>query len=83
MLKKVEIPSGLVLPSYSYEIYVGPDDKCANRRPPQNVLDFFKENNIKDWLELPYQRKTSDFSIEAKKIIEFIPLWKWLIQASI
>ena len=40
--ERLNIPSGVVLPDHSPEIYVGPNSKCGNERPPQEVLDFFK-----------------------------------------
>ncbi|MBS3086897.1 hypothetical protein J4422_04310 [Candidatus Pacearchaeota archaeon] len=42
--ERVEIPTDLVLPFYDAAIFVGPNSDAVNKRPPQEVLEFFKKN---------------------------------------
>ena len=49
--ERLPISSELVLPDFGYEIFVGPDSRCGNRRPPQEVLDFFKANKKEEEFE--------------------------------
>lgn len=42
--ERLDIPSGIVFPDYNPTAYVGPKSEFKNPRPPQEVLNFFKEN---------------------------------------
>ena len=39
------IPADLKFPFYDWTIFVGPNSKNCNERPPSEILDFFKNNN--------------------------------------
>ncbi len=42
--ERLEFPSGLEFPYQDYTIFVGPKVEAGNEKPPQEVLNFFRDN---------------------------------------
>lgn len=77
--ERVKIPSGLVLPDNNHEMYVDPGSPGCNKRPPEEVIDFFKSNSESsdfDFKDCIWRRKeslhTQYYAMQKKNVIDFI-----------